>query len=85
MDTAFKVLVIIVSAALSLFLLGAIIATIKIIQLIKSLKRISEKAEKIVDSAEAVGEFFHRSAGPVALGKFIANITETVMHHKKHK
>jgi len=85
MDTAFKILVIIVSSVLTIFIICAIVASIKIIQLIRSLKRISEKAEKIVDSAEAVGEFFHRSAGPVALGKFISNITETVLKHKRSK
>lgn len=82
MDTAFKVLVIIVSSVLSLFLIVLIVAMVKVIQLVQSLKRISYKAEKIADSAEAVGDFFRKTAGPVAVGKFVSNIVESVKHHK---
>jgi hypothetical protein len=83
MDKAAEVLVIIVSGALSIFLLVGIIAGIKVVQLISSLKRIANKAESIADSAEVVGDFFRKSAGPVAFTRFIANITETVIRHKK--
>ncbi len=83
MDQAVRVLIIILASVLTLFLLLAIIAIIKLIQVLQSLKRIVAQAEKIADSAEAVGEFFKRSKGPLALGKFIANIAETVMHRKQ--
>ncbi len=85
MDFAFKLLVIIVSSALTLFLIVGIIAVIRLIGVLSSLKRITQKAEKIADSAEAVGDFFRKSAGPVALGKFITNIAESISHHKSHK
>ena len=85
MNTAAEVLLIIVSGVLAIFLIVAIIAVIKLIQVLKSLKRITEQAEKLADSAEAVGEFFRKSAGPVALGKLVANVAESVIRHKKGK
>jgi len=82
MDEAFKILVIIVSGTLTLFLVIAIVAGVKIIQILHGLKRVMIQAEKIADSAEAVGDFFRKSAGPVALGRLISNITESVIKHK---
>jgi hypothetical protein len=83
MNTAAEVLLIIVSSVLAIFLLVCTIAVIKFIQVLRSLRHIAEQAEKIADSAEAVGEFFRKSAGPIAFSKFVSNIAETVMHHKK--
>lgn len=85
MNTAAEVLLIIVSSVLSLFLIVAIIAVIKLIQVLRSLHRITEQAEKLADSAEAVGEFFRKSAGPVALGKLLSNVAESVIRHKKSR
>lgn len=85
MNTAAEVLLIIVSAVLSLFLLLAIIVLIKTIQILHKLKHIAAQAEKLADSAEAVGEFFRKSAGPVALGSFVTNIVESVRGHKHKK
>jgi hypothetical protein len=55
------------------------------VQLLNGLKRVVAKAEKVADSAEAVGDFFRKSAGPVAFGRFLTNIVETVHRHKKTK
>jgi len=41
------------------------------------------KAEKIADSADAIGTFFRRTASPIALGKFITNIMDAVRKHNK--
>lgn len=68
---------------LGIFLLLAIAVLIMALKLMKELKKIAQKAEKLADSAEAVGEFFRKSAGPVALSKFLANIADTVMKHKQ--
>jgi len=77
MDTAALVLLIIVSATLSIFLIVAIVALIKINQILGDMRRIANKAEKIADKAEAVGEFFQKTAGPVAITKLVANIVES--------
>jgi hypothetical protein len=83
MDTTLKILIIIVSSALSIFLIVAILLIVKLIQITKSLKRIALKAEKIADSADALGTFFRRTASPVALGRFITNIFDAVRKHNK--
>ncbi|MGD0284191.1 MAG: hypothetical protein ABSB12_01150 [Candidatus Saccharimonadales bacterium] len=83
MNTTLEVLIIIVSTTLSVFLIVAILLTIKLIQVTQSLKRIAMKAEKIADSADAIGTFFRRTASPIALGKFITNIMDAVRKHNK--
>lgn len=84
MGNAEQTLVVFLSAALAVFLLLAIIATVKLIQVLNHLKAISEKAEKLANTAETVGEFFKYTAGPAALGKLVSNISEAVFkHHKK--
>lgn len=86
MNTTEQILVIILASTLAIFLILAIVATIKVIQILNHLKVITEKAEQLVDKAEAVGEFFQKTAGPVALGKLISNIVGSVLHHdKQHK
>lgn len=83
MGNAEEILVIVLASALAIFLLLAIIATVKIIQILNHLKAISEKAERLASTAESVGEIFKYTAGPAAIGKFLANITETVLKHRK--
>lgn len=83
MGNAEETLVVILASAFALFLLLAIIATIKLIQILNHLKSISEKAERLATTAESVGDFFKYTAGPAAFGKFLANITDTVLKHRK--
>lgn len=78
MENAESILVVILSSFLGLFLLLGCIATVKVIQILNHLKSISEKAEKIADTAEHVGEFFKYSAGPAAIAKLLSNIAEHV-------
>lgn len=86
MEDTQKILVVALASALALFLIVAIIATVKVIQILQQLKRITDKAEKLADRAETVSEFFKYTAGPAAIGKLLSNISETVLkHHKKSR
>ena len=86
MGNSEQILVIILASALAIFLLLAIIATVKVIQILNHLKIITEKAEKLANTAESVGEFFKYTAGPAALGKLLSNVSEIVFkHHNKNK
>lgn len=77
---------VILASALAVFLILAIIATVKVIQILNHLKTISEKAEKLATTAESVGEFFKYTAGPAAIGKLLSNISEAVFsRHNKSK
>lgn len=86
MEGTQQTLIIILASTLAVFLVLAIVATIKLIQILNHLKSISEKAEKIANTAENVGEFFKYTAGPAAIGKLLANVADTVLsRHKKLK
>ncbi len=82
MDTASQILLIIVSVTLTIFLIVGIIVTIKLVQILNHLKQITEKAEKIADSAESVGEFFQKTAGPAAIAKLVVNIVHSFKKKK---
>lgn len=84
-NDAASILVLILAGVLAVFLLMASIAAYKLIQVLQHLKSISDKAEKLADSAEHVGDFFKHAAGPAALVKLIANITESVFKQRKKK
>ncbi len=83
MDDAAEVLLIIVSATLSIFLIVAIIAIVKSIKILNHIKSITEKAERIADNAESASEFFKNTAGPAAIAKLIANITSAFKKGKE--
>ena len=83
--TAERVLVIILSSTLALFLILSIVIAALVIQILRHLKRITEKAESIADKAEAVSAFFERGVGPMAIGRLIANISDAVFKSNKSK
>lgn len=82
MENAETILVIILSSFLAIFLLLSIVAIIKAIQVLNHLKHIAESAETIADKAEAVGDFFSKTAGPVAIANFLASIAAVVSKKK---
>lgn len=82
---AFEILVIILSIALAIFLILGIILLVGIIKLVGKLRKISEKAEEVIDDVEAVSGFFRKSAGPVAITGLISNIVSKVADYKDKK
>lgn len=85
MENAETILVIILASFLALFLVLAIVATVKIIQIVNQLKQIAQKADAIADKAETAAAFFSKAAGPALIGKFIANIADVVGKKAKSK
>lgn len=85
MDNAEKILVIILASALAVFLVIGIIALIKFVQILDHIKTITQKAEHIAEQAEAVGAFFQKTAGPIALGKLLSNISEHIFGGREAK
>lgn len=73
----FAALVIILSVMLAFFLVLSIVLLVKLIQIANTAKRISDQAEAVADKAEYITDFFKKSAGPVALLKLLANVSET--------
>lgn len=81
-NNAYEVLVLILATTLAVFLILAIIAAVKINQILSQVQRITEKAERFADKAESVGEFFSAATGPAAIGKLIANMTDAMKNRK---
>lgn len=80
-----RFLVIFLSVTLAVFLMLGIFVLIMVLQILGRIKRLTEKAEDIADKAEAVGDFFQKTAGPAALVKAVASIARTFTSKHKHK
>lgn len=85
MNTAFDVLVIVLSSLLGIFLILSIVVIIMAIKVVGAIKRIVEKGEQVVDSAEAAAEMFRRAAGPLGVLRTLTNIVETISKHRGGK
>lgn len=84
MDSSwYEALVIILAVALAIFLILAIVITVKLIQVVKSIKRITDYAEKVADRADHISDFFEKTATPVAIAKLIANISDSFKKHSR--
>lgn len=85
MDNAAETLVIILSSVLTVFLLLSIVLLIFAIKLVRSVQRISVKAEALTDKAEAVSEFVQHAAGPVLAGKVLASVSDHFFSRKSKR
>jgi hypothetical protein len=65
-DTAYQVLVIILSVTLAIFLVLAIIATSLIIRLLRKADKIADSAESVASDIEAFSTSLKEAAGPAA-------------------
>jgi biopolymer transport protein ExbB/TolQ len=77
MNTAFDILVIILSATLAIFLILSIIAVSMVLKLLSSLRKVVAKGEYLVDSAEELTETLRRNAGAVSLVKLLMKFVAT--------
>lgn len=85
LNTAQQILVVVLATALAIFLVLAIVAAIFIIRLLQTLRLVADKAEKVIESAEAVGDVFKKAAGPLGALRLIRTLIDTVGEHKQHK
>jgi uncharacterized protein YpmB len=76
METASWILLIVVSSALTIFLIVAIVAGVYFVKILKQVKRITEQAESVVDSVESAAHTFEKAASPLAVLKLVGNIVE---------
>jgi len=81
MNTTEQILLVILGAALAVFLTLAIIATVYVIQLVKTLQTIAQKAESLVESAESVGNMVKSAVGHISLLRFVRGVVDMV-HNK---
>lgn len=83
MNTSEHILVIVLAAALALFLLLAIIISVQIVRLLRMVQHIAQKAEAVIESAESVGTVFKNAAGPMALVRVIRNMVHMAQGNQK--
>lgn len=80
MNTAALILVIIVSATLTIFLIVTIVLVTLAIKLMKKLHTIADHAEKAVDSVATAGDALRNASGPLAIFKMVRNMAKN--YHK---
>ncbi len=85
MNTTEKILLVILAAALALFLVLAIISVVLVIRVLKSVNRVTAKAEKVLGSAENVGQIFKHTAEQMTFFRLIRNVAEMVSQHHNAK
>ncbi len=78
-------LLIILSAALAVFLILGITVLIYTVQIMQRLKRVAERAEDIADSVEETAEMFRKGSGPVSFIKVIAQIINAAKKNDKDR
>ena len=83
LSTVQQIILSILASALALFLVLSIIAVIMVIQFIKKLRLIADRAEKVIQSAETVGTIFKNAATPVGAFHFIQKVVDMAIKHKK--
>ena len=84
METSQDILVIILSTALAVLLVLAIAIAVLVLKLLQSVKRITDKAEHVIETAGHVSEAFSNATGSLALFKVIRNIAEMVSKHSSN-
>lgn len=71
-----QILVVILSSFLAIFLLAGIVLMLLLIKVVRSIRRITEKTERLVDKAEAIGDFIEHASGPIALGRLLSIVSD---------
>lgn len=82
METALVVLIIILSVTLTAFLIVAIILAVLIIDLVKKLQKVTNEAERAVESVHAASDALLRASGPISL---IQTMTKLFKDFRKSK
>ncbi len=82
MSTAAEVLLIVVSATLSVFLIVFIVALGYVIKVMRRVKKMAERAEHVADAVEAAADSVRHTAAPIAAVRLIAKIISKANRRK---
>ncbi len=85
MNNADEALLILLAVVLAILILLLIWAMVYVLKVLRGIKRVVADAEKLVDSAEVVGEAFRSASGPIALFKLINNLGKIVSKQRGGK
>ena len=85
LSTTQQVLLVILGSALAVFVVLAIVVTVLVIRLLVTVRLITAKAERLIESAEAVGQVFKKASGPVGIFNVLKGAFDMVQQHKRNK
>lgn len=83
MTTTDTVLVIILTALLSIFFILCIAAMVATLKILSGVKRVVSKAEDVVDSVESATEVLRDAQGKMAVFKLVRNIMKVAKKRSK--
>ena len=82
---AFQLLVIILAAALGVLIIISVICIALLIKLLKQIRRITDKADHVIDNVQSVGDIFKKTAAPLAIGRAVTGFLSSVKGRKESK
>lgn len=85
MNTAEQIILVILAAALAVFLTLAIVAIAYVIKLVKTLRDIAERADRVIGSAEGLADMLKKASGPMTILHFVRGLADIVTSHKDHR
>ena len=81
METSQDILVIVLATAFAILLVLAIIIAALIIKLLQGIRRITDRAEQVIETAEHVSQAFSNASGSMALFRVVRNVADMVSKH----
>lgn len=85
MEDAQTILIIILSVTLTIFLLVSIVLLVLVIKMVRSIKRVTDKAEALADKAETIADVFKHASTPIMIAKFFSNMADNFKSKSKRK
>lgn len=74
METTLFILVVILSSFLAISLLLSIVLLVSLVKLIKSIRRVTQTAEHMVNKAESITDFVAHATTPLQIAKVVSDI-----------
>jgi hypothetical protein len=82
-STTQQVLVIILSTVLAILLVLSIVIAVMVIKLVSSVKQVVAKAERAIESAEAVSDVIKKTAGQLGVLRIARTVFKLISKHSK--
>jgi len=82
MTTTETVLVVILVILLSMFFLLCVVAMVYVVRVLKTVNRVADRAEEVVNSVEAAAEVLKDASGKLAFAKILKNVVDLTQRKK---
>lgn len=82
---AYQILVIILSIMLAILLVVSLVFMIILVKVMRQVRRITDKADHVMEGVESFSSIVKKSVGPLAVGRVMTGIFKSVKKHKSGK